>query len=209
MNNWGSNKITTVIVLMCFMLIAATVVSVIGSDPADGDPSPEEEMDQMLEEILSEITSYLQIKDRMGKYHGGPHQQKIEQVAIMIKPLFTQEIDISELTIKICDGNTLKILNYSGESELIGTNGLFGHSIWDTLSEDNFGFVVTHDTDNSLTDFNTINKNTDMAYLIFKLSEDMPMSKGDTIVVTLFPSSGIEKTILLEAPLPMKSIVSL
>jgi len=58
-------------------------------------------------------------------------------------------------------------------------------------------------------DFDTINKNNDMAYIVIQLPSSFYMQKGDTIVVELFPSSGISKTTLLEAPLPMKSVVQL
>jgi hypothetical protein len=34
------------------------------------------------------------------------------------------------------------------------------------------------------------------------------MIKGDSLTVTLFPSSGISKTIILEAPLPMSRVIT-
>ncbi len=68
--------------------------------------------------------------------------------------------------------------------------------------------MMANHKDNSLVDYNIINKNTDMAYIVIKLSEDFSLKKGDSLVVALFPESGIQRTIKLEAPLPMKSIVS-
>ena len=47
-----------------------------------------------------------------------------------------------------------------------------------------------------------------MAYIIIKLPPDFYMKKGDTTIVQLFLTSGIIKTISLEAPLPMNSIVN-
>jgi archaellin len=127
----------------------------------------------------------------------------------MIKPLISDEIELSELTIKLNNGNNLIILSYKGDAAFRDTNDLFEHQIWDNLTENNFGIIATHDKDNSITDYNTINKNTDMAYIIIKLPENFYMKKGDTLTVTLFPSSGIQRTTILEAPLPMKKVVSL
>ena len=210
MNDLGSMAITGMILLIGAILIGVVAMSVISS--GSGDMSREdlvEFYDQVVDESVDEITTYLQITDKLGKYYGAPHQQKIEKIAIMVKPLVSIDIDVSELTIKICDGNTVKILNCSGNAAYIGSQSLFGHSLWDEITENTFGFIVTHDKDNSLVDYNTINKNSDMAYIIIKLSEDFYMEKGDIMVVSLFPGSGIKRTTILEALLPMKSVVSL
>ncbi len=58
-------------------------------------------------------------------------------------------------------------------------------------------------------DYDAINDNTDMAYIIINLSEEFSMAKGETMDVTLLPSAGIKKTITLDAPLPMKQLVNL
>lgn len=207
MNNWGSTGITSVILLISFILIAVTVASVLtGGTVTNG--TSEEDLEQILNEVLDEITTYIQIKDKIGKYYGTYGNQKIEKIAILIKPLVSQEINISELTIKLCNGNNIKILDYSGNTEDIGSNHFFEHPIWDDITVNNFGFIVTHDKDNSLKDYNTINENTDMAYIIIKLSEGFTMTQGENLVVTLFPSTGLQKTTVLEAPLPMKPVVS-
>ena len=111
--------------------------------------------------------------------------------------------------IKLCNGEKIKMLFYSGQAEFIHSSSLFEHPIWNTIENETFGFIVTLDKDRSLVDHNTINDNTDMAYIIIKLSEDFAMKKGDRITTTFFPSAGIEKTMTLEAPLPMKRIVTL
>lgn len=209
MSNRGSIAITGAILITSVILISATAASLLGSESEE---TSEEDLieyyNQVVDETIDEITTYLQITDKLGKYYGVPHQQKIEKIAIMVKPLISIDIDISELTIKLCDGNTVKILNYSGNAESIGSQSLFGHSLWNGLSEGTFGFIVTHDKDNSLVNYNTINKNTDMTYIVIKLSEEFALKKGDVLIVTLFPESGIQKTIKLEAPLPMRSIIS-
>lgn len=201
--------ITGVILITSIILIGATAASLLGTQSED--TSEEDLIDlynQVVDETIDEITTYLQITDKLGKYYGDPHQQIIEKIAIMVKPLISTDIDISGLTIKLCDGNTVKILNFGENAEFIGSQSLFGHSLWDTLPEGTFGVIVTHDEDKSLVNYNAINKNTDMAYIVIKLSEEFALKKGDVLVVTLFPESGIQKTIKLEAPLPMRSIIS-
>jgi len=210
MNNLGSMAITSMILLISAALIGVVAMSVLSS--GSGDTSEEdliEFYDQVVDESVNEIITYLQITDKLGKYYGAPHQQKIEKIAIMVKPLVSINIDVSELIIKLCDGNTVKILNYSGNAAFIASQSLFEHSLWDDITEKTFRFIVTHDKDNSLVDYNTVNKNSDKAYIIIKLSEDFYMEKGDIMVVSLFPGSGIKRTTILEAPLPMKSVVSL
>ena len=203
MNNLGSTAIPAVILLISFILIAATVASIISSG---SEGASEEDIEEMLDDILDELTTYIQIKDKLGKYSVINDVQQIKQIAILVNPLISQDIDASGLTIKLCDGNNVYILNYSGQATYIGSHGLFGHPIWDDIDETNFGFLVIHDNDRSLIEYDVLNK--DMAYVVISLSEDAAMAKGETMEVTLFPSSGITRTTILEAPLPITSVVS-
>jgi len=206
MNNRGGVGISAAILLISFILISITIASIITGGTTE---TSEENMEEILDDVLDEISTYLQIKDVMGKYYSKSGEQKIEKVAILIKPLISQEIKISELTIKLCDGNIVKMLDYSGNAVFIDSNSLFEHPTWNDISDSNFGFVVIHDKDRSLVDYDAINDNTDMAYIIINLSEEFSMTKGETMNVTLFPSSGIKRTISLDAPLPMKQLVNL
>jgi archaellin len=124
----------------------------------------------------------------------------------MIKPLIIQDIDISQLTVKINNGDNVKILEYSGNAEYIESNPLFEHPLWEKTSPNDFSFIITKDTDGSLID--NIIINSDMAYIIISLSEGFEMVKGDTLIVTLIPLSGQTRTITLEAPLPMSRVIS-
>ena len=206
MDNKGATSAATALLLISSILIAATIVTIITSGT---DESSEEDMDQILEEALDEISTYIQIKDIVGKYSSKENGQKIEQIAIMIKPLFSVEIDLSQLLIKLDNGNQVKILYYNQNADFIGAQNLFSHSIWSSLNATNFSLIVTNDNDNSIIDFNTINENTDMIYLIIKLPDDFKLKKGDQLLITLFPSTGITKIINIEAPLPIKQVVSL
>ena len=206
MSNGGSLGLTAAILAIGIILIAATAASVILSSSTTSD---EQNYEQMTEEALEEISTYIQTKDVMGKYYYDDGAKHIQKIALLIKTMFSVEIDVSGLTIKLCNGEQTNILYYSGKAAFIYSNPLFEHPLWDNMSNSTFSFIVTYDKDNSLVDYGTINDHTDMAYIVIKLPEEFTMQKGDRITVTLFPSTGIERTLTLEAPMPMNSIVSL
>jgi len=211
MSRVGSSSIGVLIILLSSIVCGATIVS-ITTDGVETDLS-EDELAQLAinitDEAADKITTYIQTTQVLGKYYGEPHNQRIEKIAIMMKSMISKNISLSELGIELNDGNSVIMLYYSGDAEFVGSNDVFEHPIWNNLDENSFGFVVTHDKDSSFVNYDKINDNTDMAYLVIKLSENMMMSKGDTMTVTLTPANGITRTIDLEAPLPMKSIVSL
>ena len=206
MNNSGSIGITAIILLISSLLIGVTVASVVTSGTGGDTTTSGEDVNKIVNDVLNEITTYIQIKDQMGKYYLENGVQKIKKIAILVKPLVSQDIDISQLTIKLSNGYDVKILNYSGNAQFIGTNSLFEHPIWNNISENSFGFIATLDSDRSLVDCNILNG--DMAFIIIKLSGDFSMTQGESITMTLFPSSGIARTITLDAPLPTKPVVS-
>lgn len=206
MNNQGATGIATAILLISFILIGATAASVIMGDSGN---NPEENYEEILEEALDEISTYIQIKDALGKYNSTTEEQHIQKIAILIKPLFSIDIDASKLVIKLNNGKQIKMLYYNRQAEFISSNSLFEHPIWTTMTDTDFGFIIILDKDQSIIDYGTINDNTDMTYIIIKLPNDFTMKKGDTLELTLFPSTGITKTINLKAPLPIKQIVAL
>lgn len=206
MNNQGATGIATAILLISFILIGATAASVIMGDSGN---NPEENYEEILDEALDEISTYIQIKDALGKYNSTTEEQHIQKIAILIKPLFSIDIDASKLVIKLNNGKQIKMLYYNRQAEFISSNSLFEHPIWTTMTDTDFGFIVILDKDQSIIDYGTINDNTDMTYIIIKLPNDFTMKKGDTLELTLFPSTGITKTINLKAPLPIKQIVAL
>ena len=206
MGSIGITGITTVIILISMMLIGVTIGAII-SDGTSG-PTTVGDINQMTNEVIDEISTYLQIKDQMGKYYNINGEKRIQKIGILISPLVSQDIDVSQLSIQLCDGETVKILAYEGFTESIESNCLFEHPIWNNITNHSFGFISIHDKDKSLVDYDIINENTDMAFVIIRLSEDMTMTKGDKLILTLFPSSGITRTIVIEAPLPMRTIVT-
>ncbi len=215
MTNIGRLGISTIVLIITILLISLTAFTVLSSDIDGTNNETENDLIKIFqkatEESVDDITTYLKITDRVGKYQGPAGNQKIQKIAIMIKPLISKQINISEITIKISNGENLQILTYSQESAKItnANNQIFNHPIWNNLTTNTFTIISTHDKDDSIRQYNCLNKNTDMGYIIIKLPIDLYMKKDDTLTLQMFPSTGINKKITLEAPLPMKNLVQL
>lgn len=192
------------IILIGVILSAIAAASIITGETQQ--TTTEENTDKMVNQVIDEITTYIQIKDQIGKFYKTYGEYKIEKIGILIKPLIPQDIDITGLTIKLTNGYDVKILNYSGKAEFIGKNSLFEHDIWDEITYDSYGFIVTVDKDRSLVDYNILNG--DMTYVIIKLDESFSMPQRGSLTVTLFPSSGIVRTTTLEAPMAIRAIAT-
>lgn len=193
------------IILIVTLLIAITVASVMTEKTTT---TTDYNIDEMTDEIINEITSYLQVKDQKGKYTEFNGEQKIQKIALLISPLVSQEIDLSQLNIQLDNGEIVRMLTYANNSVKIDHQTLFEHSIWDIIDGKNYSFITINDLDNSIVEYNILNENSDNAYIIFKLPLDMMMKKYDRLTVTLFPASGITKIINLKAPMPMKSVIT-
>jgi len=59
-----------------------------------------------------------------------------------------------------------------------------------------------------LVNYDTFNDCSDNAYLVFKLPEEISFGKHEKLFITLFPSTGITRTITLKAPIPIKPVVT-
>jgi archaellin len=198
--------LTSVILIVSLFLIGITVADIISGDPT-GTVS-DQQLDQMTEETIEELSSYLLIKDQIGKFNKLNDEIQIEKIALWITPLVTQLIDVSQLTIQINDGENVLFLKYNNNSIDLGENSLFENNIWNKLNGTNFGFISIIDMDNSLVDYHTLNDCSDNAYVVFRLPNSISFKKHDTLLVTLFPSTGITRTIELRAPLPINSVVT-
>ena len=206
MNDKGNLGLITGILLIGFILIGAVSASVIMNSTTS---TTDRDLNQMTNEVVDEISTYLQIKNIIGKYQTIQGEQKIQQIAILIKPLVSLDIDITHMIIKISNGEQLYILYYDGNAAPIGTYSLFNHPLWDALTENTYTIIPIIDDDCSMTTYHTINKNTDTAFILVKLPNDIAMKKGDNLQVTLIPSPGMERTVTLEAPLPTSHVVTL
>lgn len=194
------------ILLISLILIGITIGSAITGGTLGS--TTEQDYQHMVDEVIDGISTYIQIKDQKGKYYNIDGVKKIEKIALWVSPLFSQDIDVSQLMIQLCDGEKVAVLTYNGNAEYFESYSLFEHPIWDSLTDANFGFLSIVDLDGSLVSYDTINENSDNAYVLIRLPEDMMLTKGESLTVTLFPSTGIVRTTILEAPPPIKSVVT-
>ncbi len=206
MNNWGSNGITSMIILISVMLIAVVAAGVITGSTTESSVDTTD-IDELTQEVIDEISTYLQIKDQKGKFYQINDEYKIKKIAILISPLVSQDVDMTQLTVQIDNGEFVRILSYV-KSAKIEDYSLFEHQIWDDVNGTNFALISIMDMDNSISDYNVINENTDNCYLVFELPEPMRMQKYQKLNVKLFPSSGITKTLTLKAPMPMNKVIT-
>ena len=188
------------------MLIGITVASVMNGENTG--TTLEQDYNQIVDESIDEISTYILIKDQKGKYCEINGEQRINKIALWITPLVSQEIDISQLTIQLDNGESVIMLTYEGNVENFETSSLFGHPIWNNIKENNYGFISIIDLDDSLVNYDMFNDYSDNAYVVFRLPNDMAMLKNEKIKVTLFPSTGITRAIILKAPLPINSVVT-
>lgn len=206
MNNQGNLGITAGILLIVFILIGAAAGSVIINETQN---VTNPDLYKITNDAVDEITTYIQIKNIVGKYENIQGQQCIQKIAIFIKPLVSVDIDIAKLKIMISNGDDLRILFFSGQVSSMNSNSLFNHPLWDSINDSTYGLLSTVDDDYSMTQYHVINKNTDMAFIIFKLPATAPLVYGESLKITLIPSPGTECTVTLEAPMPTTSVVSL
>ena len=205
MNDIGATGVVAAIILGSIILTGGVVASVMMGTTNEG----LEEYEQILNEAIDEISNYINIKDIVGKYYTIDGEKRIQKIAILVKPLFSIDVDTSELIIKLNNGDQIKMLYNNGQTKNIHSNSLFEHSLWNNIRGNEFSFIAILDKDDSLVDYNIINDNTDMAYIIIKLPEEFTLKKGDTMTITLIPATGVTRTTTIKAPLPMQSIVSL
>jgi len=207
MNTTAASGLTPLILLTAFILIAATAASVLIGNTDE--KISYADYNNIINDTIDEISSYLQIKQVYGHYEYQQDEHKIQKITILIKPLFDVNIDLSKMLVQLNTGNQLRILSFQQQADTLDSHTLFQHPQWQKLSPNSFGYISILDSDNSLTNHYLINDNTDMVYISIKLDESISLSKGDTIQITLIPSQGIQKTIQLTAPLPMTEIVDL
>ena len=205
-NKKGGTLLTSTILLIAFTLIAVTAASLLIGESGE---ITEQDVEQIAEETLDEISTYIQIKDKIGKYHMINNNRCIKQIALLIKPFFSTEIDLTDLTLQISDGEHIRMLYNHGNAQFIDSESLFEHPIWNNLENNNYACIVTLDHDESLLNYNVLNDNTDTTYIIFNVPDGYKMKKGESLSIKLFPSTGIVKTIVAEASFSTKPIITL
>jgi len=198
--------LTIAVLTISSLMMGATITSVM--DAETDSITTENDIVKLTSDVIDEISTYLQIRDKKGKFSNINGVQKIDKIAILISPLVSQNIDISRLTIQISNGKILKILRNNGIINLLDSNSIFEHPIWDKLDGNNFGFISISDYDRSLTSNNLLNDFSDNVYIVIRLPTGMAMKTYDKIVIDLFPATGMASTINLEAPFSMSQIIT-
>jgi archaellin len=196
-------SILLILTLIIIVIIPLTAVSLVNT------ATPNIRLfdyEHFVDDIIDDITSYIQIKNAMGKYQNIEGSQQINQIALLIQPLLTTNIDMTTLTIQLTNNQNVKYLTFNGEAQNINNHLLFSHPLWKQINQNTYGTVAILDEDQSLTSHNTINK--DLTYLLIQLPEEFYLKKGETITLTLYPSTGQQKTITLKAPMPMTEIIT-
>jgi len=206
MNDQAKLGIFAGILLIGFILIGAVSASVIMTSSKN---ISEKDLNKITNEVVDEICSYLQIKHIVGKYQTIQGEEKIQKIAILIKPLVSQDLDISRMTIELSNGEQLQMLFYNGCAESMNSHSLFEHPLWDSVTPGTFSLLTTIDEDNSIIISHVINKNTDMTFILLKFPDDIAMKYGDELRVTILPSPGMGRTVTLESPLTTKHVVTL
>ncbi len=205
-NHTGSIGIGAVIMLVCFLIIGATAVSVLTETPQQ---FTEEDYEQIINDVYSEITGYLQIKEVIGKYYPYNHDQAIKKIILLITPLCHINLDLNDIIIELQTKDSVTTICYNQNPNNSAINGLFENTYWTQTRENAFGCFVAIDKDQSIIQYHTINDPTDLIYITILLPENMLLYKGDEMTISLIPGSGTLRSITIEAPLPMRSIVRL
>ncbi len=206
MANYRKTGITTLMLLIITMVILVGIASTLTGE-TNGSTTTETDYDQMVDDVVNEISTYIQIKDSKAKFYKEDGEYQIQKISLLISPMVSQDIDLSHLTVQIDNGEMVNVLYYK-ESKKIGSDSLFENSLWELLNGSNFGLLSINDYDNSVEEYDLLNENSDLTYLSFNLPSNFYMKKYDKIKVTLFPSTGIQRTILLKAPMPMESVIT-
>jgi len=207
MNNWGSNGITGMIILIAIMLITVTVAGVVTDETTS--TTTEEDYEQMLEDAVNEISRYILVKEILGKFSNINGERQIEKIFLWITPLFEQYIDLSQLTIELNNRESVMMLTYSGISNPMESGDVFEQSIWDSLNGTNFGLISIIDLDDSIVNNAALDKAGDHVGVVLKLPNGMTMSKYDEMVLKLVLPVGVVRTLYLKVPFSTKSIVPL
>lgn len=205
MDNRGVTTIAAVFLLISGIVLAATATSVLlGSNE-----SSEADYEQLLDDAVDEIATYIQVKDVVGKYYDVDGKLKIQKIALLIKPMFSLDINLSGLVLKINNGEQIAMHYFNGESDHVGSHPLFEHPLWSSLENNSYSVLILTDKDSSVLEYGTMNKNTDMVYITLQLPPYLSLRNGDEMSITLITSHGVARTIFIEAPLPIKKVVNL
>jgi len=205
MKTGGAVGIPTVLILITSLFIAGTIAKALLDNPMTYPPNNPQDI---VMEAVDEISTYLEIQDIVGLYSSTTADAHLTRIVLLISPFFSQSIDLRSLTIQLNDGEHLHMLVYNEQVQSLADHGVFTHPLWDALPAYTFGCISTHDKDQSMT-FHTLNAQTDMAYLLLPLPSSYDVQKDTMLEITIFPGTGVQRSVVVHAPLPMRNVVSL
>jgi archaellin len=205
----ASSAISSIIILTMSILLGATISNEILQGTDTDIETDLDEIQDMVNDTVQEISTYFNIKQIFGKYYYAAESYKIQKIVILLKPFFDIEIDLSELKIILLNEQSSKILKYNLISTDVDIYDVFEHPHWQTLQDSYFTALTMLDKDGSIEKYNIINSNSDMIYIAIRLPSSHYISKGERIKIMLLPSSGVIQTLAIEGPLPIDKIVKL
>lgn len=198
--------IIALIIILSMVVITSTANTLIIHTEEEFD---EEEVNELLDEIYDDISTYIKIDRALGKYQIVNDQRILSQIAIQVHSLFTKDIQISDMVIEISNGNQIHYFSNINEYDILGNHSLFSHPLISQLSDGSFGVISISDKDDSISGQQLINHNSDRLFIIINLTNVMKIKSGDYLSLTLVPSVGTIRTIEITSPFSTKSVVDL
>lgn len=199
----ASAALPLVLILLAVIFIALTATSMITTQTT----TSQQDIQQYVDDALYEITSYIQVSNVYATYSKqAPYQ--LNKIAILVSPLFHQDIDLSTYIIQIQTESNIHLYTHNKTVSSLESTGIFSHSQWDLLTNQHFGIISIQDTDQSVLTHHSFSEPSDMAAFTI-IIEDLSIMKGDDVTILISPGAGLEKTISFKAPLPTRTVVKL
>ncbi len=198
--------------MLIIAIIAATIIvssATLYEDTQTTEEITEEDLQEMIETVYDDVSSYMNIDDIIGKFHRVQQDRLIKQIAIQIHPQFSTNIKLSELMIELSNGNQIIFLYPNGYCADISNETLFNHGLWGDLGNSSFGILSIFDEDNSMKQSHLINQHSDRLFIIFNVPPSLKLQRGDTIKINLYPSTGVKKELDIKIPFSVDPVLSL
>lgn len=202
-------KISTISAILIIIFIITTITAITVVQSQNYQTTSILNLKSILNNINEEITTYIQIKDQLGKYYNLNNQPQIQKISLLITPLLSKEIKITQLKAEIQSSKNIQILNYNQKPAKYNGGALFEHPVWKNISKNEYSLLVINDRDYSIINHGIMNDQTDIIYLTIKLPEKTYISYGEKINIKLFFPAGISKKITVEPPLPTQPVVNI
>ncbi len=198
--------------MLILAIVATTIIvssATLYEDTQKTEEITEEDLQEMIETVYADVSSYMNIDDILGKFHRVQQNRLIKQIAIQLHPQFSTNIKLSELMIELSSGNQIIFLYHNGCCVDISNETLFNHALWDDLGNNSFGILSIFDDDDSMKQSQVINQHSDRLFIIFNIPPSLKLQRGDTIKINLYPSTGVKKELDIKIPFSVDPVLSL